>query len=173
MEVYHFTTLQSALYIVSTDTLKLGENKSGDKKYQYRFSFTRQMSAKTGYGRYLVDNNRDIVRIHFDYDLLKSKYKIEPFAWSNNKHYNIKNQVIKANSADDLEMYEYNKEFYDKQYDVENEERLYVNKSHLHDILKYINRIDVPKFLKDEFYFDTLKIQCRQNKINIQIVAAL
>jgi len=167
-ELYHYTTFDALLDIVTQNRIKLGPNNSGNKKYPYRLSLTRTRNAMTGYGRYMVDNYKSICRICFDRQRLAADFKITPFAWQNSLHpgTNTKNVAIRA-EEEDKELWDDNREYNMKQYDVEDEERLYFDKNVIKGILKYVTHIDIVEKTIRKYDLTTLRTWCRQQGVTL------
>ncbi len=135
--VYHYTSLNSALKIVNSDTIFLqsalgGSADNTNRKELYYMSFTRQKNVNFGYA---YKFRTDGVRIEFDGQKLSQKFKGKAIDYwgSSMGKMSYYTDARKNDSFDSKAHHTSN----------ESEDRLFSNEPALYDAHKYIKRIDV------------------------------
>ena len=151
---YHFTDLSNLHHMIDTDTIRFSKPSRRDmmlnikygRSLPYYLSTTRVRDCRFGFSPAFD------VRIELNADKFNSNYISKPvsfFKGSNSESY--KNYYTRSNG--------YAKE-YERQFQpyVENEDRIFSNTSEVHNIAKYITRIDILLPINDiQTYFNEHK----------------
>lgn len=145
-KLYHFTDIENLIDIIDDNwnfRLSKSSNDYDDNIFsnkEYFISFTRQKDYRIGFPAAVFDSI--MVRIEFNGDLLNNNFEgraIDYYNGSKHRYFN-KKKIDKV------------------QWENESEDRLFSNKPIIEKINKYINRIDILIFDKEEleYYLDDL-----------------
>lgn len=145
--VYHFTNLERFYSMVDTDTIKLTKasndrdvflNDSFGNGKLYFLSTTRVRDGRFGYSNGLN------TRIELNTEVFNNKFKSSPVSFFKGETgtESSKNYYSKKRKYTPIAGYQWQKR-------TENEDRIFSNMPELHNINKYINRVDVLIELND------------------------